>query len=75
MLENLIVLGFDLLICIVVAIATIIILSLIYFIGIFYNKYLLKEERKNNYSKKTINKIKNNAQYWVELPFKLIKCF
>lgn len=75
MLENLIVLGFDLLICIVVAIATVFILTLIYFIGIFYYKYLLKEARKNRYSKKTINKIKNNAQYWVELPFKVIKCF
>lgn len=75
MLENLIVLGFDFLIIIGVAIATIILFSLIYFIGILYFKYLLKEARKNKYSKNTINKIKNNAQYWVELPFKLIKCF
>lgn len=75
MLEKLFILGFDLLICIIVAIATIVILSLIYFIGIFYYKYLLKEARKNKYSKNTINKIKNNAQYWVELPFKVIKSF
>lgn len=75
MLENLIVLGFDFLIIIGVAITTIILFSLIYFIGILYFKYLLKEARKNNYSKNTINKIKNNAQYWVELPFKVIKCF
>lgn len=75
MLENLIVLGFDLLLLIGVAIATIILFSLIYFIGILYFKYLLKEAKKNNYSKKTINKIKNNAQYWVKLPFKVIKCF
>lgn len=75
MLENLIVLGFDLLLLIGVAIATVFILTLIYFIGIFYYKHLLKEARKNKYSKNTINKIKNNAQYWVELPFKAIKCF
>lgn len=75
MLDKLFILGFDLLIIVVVAIATIILLTLIYFIGILYFKYLLKEARKNKYSKKTINKIKNNAQYWVELPFKLIKCF
>ena len=75
MLENLIVLGFDLLIIVVVAIATILILTLIYFIGILYFKYLLKEARKNKYSKNTINKIKENAQYWVELPLKIIKCF
>lgn len=75
MLEKLFILGFDLLICIIVAIATIVILSLIYFIGVLYYKYLLKEARKNKYSKNTINKIKENAQYWVELPFKVIKCF
>ena len=75
MLENLIVLGFDLLLLIGVAIATILILTSIYFIGVLYYKYLLKEARKNKYSKNTINKIKNNAQYWAELPFKLIKCF
>lgn len=75
MLQNLIVLGFDFLIIIGVAIATIILFSLIYFIGIFYYKYLLKEARKNKYSKNTINKIKENAQYWVKLPFKVIKCF
>lgn len=75
MLQNLIVLGFDLLLLIGVAIATIVILSLIYFIGVLYYKYLLKEARKNKYSKNTINKIKNNAQYWVELPFKVINCF
>ena len=75
MLQNLIVLGFDLLLLIGVAIATIVILSLIYFIGVLYYKYLLKEARKNKYSKNTINKIKNNAQYWVKLPFKVIKDF
>ena len=75
MLENLLVLSFNLLICIGVAIATVFILTLIYFIGILYFKYLLKEARKNKYSKNTINKIKENAQYWVELPFKIIKFF
>lgn len=75
MLEKLFVLSFNLLIIIGVVIATILILSLIYFIGVLYYKYLLKEARKNKYSKNTINKIKDNAQYWVELPFKVIKCF
>lgn len=75
MLDKLFILSFDLLIIVVVAIATIILFSLIYFLGIFYYKYLLKEARKNKYSKNTINKIKENAQYWVKLPFKVIKSF